>query len=50
MTKPRQNRKMNGPVTNTEIESVIKNLPTNESPEPDVFTGKFYITFKELSF
>ena len=38
---------MNRPITDTEIETAIKNLPTNKSSWPDGFTGEFYQKFRE---
>ena len=38
---------MNRQITSTKVLSTIKYLPTNNSPGPDGFTGKFYLKFRE---
>ena len=48
---PKLNQKkienLNRPITSTEIETVIRNLPTNKNPGPDSFTAEFYQKFRE---
>ena len=39
----------NKPFTSMEIETVIRNRPTNKSPGTDGFTAEFYQKFRELT-
>ena len=38
----------NRSITSMEIETLIRNLPTNKSPGPNGFTVEFYQKFREL--
>ena len=37
---------MNNPIRSTEVETVIKNLPTNKCPGPYGFKGEFFQIFR----
>ena len=38
---------LNRPITNIEIETVIRNHPANKNPGPGCFTAEFYQKFRE---
>ena len=48
---PKLNQKeienLNRPITSTEIETVIRNLPANKSPGLDGFIAEFYQKFRD---
>ena len=45
--KQEETKNMNRPITSTEIETIIKNLPRNKRTGPDGFTGEFNQKFRE---
>ena len=40
---------LNRPITSTEIEIVIRNLPANKSPGPEGFTAEFYKKLRRVN-
>ena len=51
LPKPNQQemKHLNRPITSNDMDSGIRTLATNKSPEPDVFKGESYQTFQALS-
>lgn len=41
-----ESESLNIPITNMEIERVIRKLPTKKNLKPNDFTGEFFHTFK----
>ena len=50
LPKPNQQemKNLNRPITSNDIASGIRTLPTNKSPEPEVFKGESYQIFQAL--
>ena len=40
---------LNRPITSMKIKTVLKILPINKSPGPDIFTDEFYQNLEELT-
>ena len=40
---------LNRPITSMKIKTVLKILPINNSPGPDIFTDEFYQNLEELT-
>ena len=38
---------LNRPITRYEVEAAINSLPTKKNPGPNMYTAKFYQTYKE---
>ena len=45
--KQKEIENLNRPITSTEIETMIENLPPKKSPGPDGLIGRFYQTFRD---
>ena len=46
--KQEETENLNRPITTMEIETIIKNLPTNKSPGPGDFTSEFQFSSVQL--